>query len=404
MSNWSRLLMTLLGVSLYMGCSGVKFSSKPSSSCQNFNTQFGDGTCIVTEEGNQAFDYNIRVGEVDILFVTDNSGSMYAEQQEMAHRFPGFLDSIFDLDYQIAIITTDVSASPNNAPNTFNGNGALQDGRFIMFPNGASVLSNPDQSASLHGQNILDFQNTIARPESATCDQSDYEDCPSSDERGIYAVNMALDRSENTSFFRQGGHLAIIILSDEDERSVGGHIKAEGGEPCPPENSNCLAKRFPLEDYDRPETLVDKTAAQLGATKTVSMHSIIVKPGDTQCKSEQDDQGNQWTYGEYGDVYERLSNPSNDLLARGRLMPGVTGSICSKNYTKELGDIKDKISQNISEIQLPCTPLLDTVDVTYAPLTSYEVRFDVDVNNRVTFSPSLPAGTSVNLKYECPRL
>lgn len=400
MSNWSRLLMTLLGVSLYIGCSGVKFSSKPSSSCKDFNSQFGEGTCVITEQGTQAFDYNVRVGEVDLLFVTDNSGSMYAEQQQMASRFPGFLDSIFDLDYQIAIITTDISASPGNGPDAYNGQGSLQDGKFITFPrSGTSILRNEDQSASLHGQNILDFQETVARPESADCDKDpNFEKCPSGDERGIYAVNMALDRAENASFFRPSGHLAIVILSDEDERSVGGKNPSEGGE------DSARGKRFPLEDYDRPETLVDKTAAQLGATKTVSVHSIIIKPGDTSCKAEQDSQGNQWTYGEYGDVYERLSNPSNDLQARGRLMPGVTGTICSKNYTKELGDIKNKINQNISEIQLPCTPVLDTVDVTYAPLTSYEVTFDVDVNNRVTFNPALPAGTTVNLKYECPRL
>ena len=400
MSNWSRLLMTLLGVSLYIGCSGVKFSSKPSSSCKDFNTQFGEGTCVITEQGTQAFDYNVRVGEVDLLFVTDNSGSMYLEQEQMASRFPGFLDSIFDLDYQIAIITTDISASPDNGPDKYNGQGALQDGKFITFPrSGTTVLRNEDQSASLHGQNILDFQETVARPESDACDDDpNFEKCPSGDERGIYAVNMALDRAENASFFRPSGHLAIVILSDEDERSVGGKNPSEGGE------NSTRGKRFPLEDYDRPETLVDKTAAQLGATKTVSVHSIIIKPGDTSCKAEQDAQGNQWTYGEYGDVYERLSNPSNDLQARGRLMPGVTGTICSKNYTKELGDIKNKINQNISEIQLPCTPVLDTVDVTYAPLTSFEVTFDVDVNNRVTFNPALPAGTTVNLKYECPRL
>lgn len=399
MSNWSRLIMTLLGVSLYIGCSGVKFSSKPSSSCKDFNSQFGEGTCVITEQGTQEFDYNVSVGEVDILFVTDNSGSMFKEQQEMANRFPGFLDSIFDLDYQIAIITTDVSASPDNPADEFNGNGALQDGKFVQFPSGQTVLSNTDQSASVHGQNILDFQNTVARPESAACDNDpNFEDCPSGDERGIYAVNMALDRAENSSFFRPGGHLAIVILSDEDERSVGGNVVSEGGE------NTKRGNKKPLEDYDRPETLVDKTASQLGATKTVSVHSIIVKPGDTACKAQQDAQGNAYTWGEYGDVYERLSNPSNDLQARGRLMPGVTGSICSNNYTTELGDIKDSINQNLSEIQLPCTPILDTVDVTYAPQTSFEVAFDVDVNNRVTFDPPLPAGTKVNLKYECPRL
>lgn len=390
MHNWKKLVATLLGVTVYIGCSGVKFEAQPTASCIDFNNKFGDGTCVLTPEGTQKFDYVVSVGEVDLLFVTDNSGSMYAEQQEMATRFPKFLDSIVDLDYQIAIITTDVSASPGNGPNETNGQGAFQDGQFLPFGNGFNILSNPNKESSIHESNIEAFQRTVQRDESGTCDNSNFQNCPSSDERGIYALNLALDNSNQSSFFRPGGHLAVVILSDEDERSTGG----EGS----------IGSRNPIEDYDLPETFVDKTAAQLGATKTVSVHSIIVKPGDTSCKKIQDDQGNQWTFGEYGDFYERLSNPTNDLMGRGRLMPGVTGTICSSNYTNELGNIKDKINQNISEIQLPCTPVLDTVDITYVPMTSSEVTFDVDVNNRLSFNPSLPAGSSVNLKFQCPRI
>ncbi|MEO0336721.1 MAG: hypothetical protein AAF202_10010, partial [Pseudomonadota bacterium] len=288
MKSWFKFAIVMLGVSLYAACSDVKFDVKPSSECEDYNQNFGDGTCSINPQGFQEFSYSVRMGQVDILFVTDNSGSMFAEQQEMANRFPSFLDSIRGIDYQIAIVTTDIPSSENNQTNAANGNGALWDGKFIAFPNGQKVLTNPGDSNSVHNTNITYFNQTVQRPESANCDNSNFQNCPSSDERGIYAVNRALDRSENSSFFRGNGHLAVVILSDEDERST-------GGESASARTNNLRGKA--LESYDLPATLVQKAATAMGATKTMSVHSIIIQPGDTSCKSNQDAQGNQWVFG-----------------------------------------------------------------------------------------------------------
>jgi len=395
MPRWTKIALTLLGLSFYVACSDVKFDAKPSSDCKDFNNNFGEGTCEVNPSGYQKFDYSVRMGDVDILFVTDNSGSMFKDQQEMATKFPGFLDSIRGIDYQLAIITTDISASRDNPADEANGNGALWDGKFIEFPNGHKVLKNSNDVNSIHESNIDHFADTIQRPESATCDNSDFRNCPSSDERGIYAANMALDRSENQSFFRNTGHLAIVILSDEDERSTGGeHIGNVKG-PA-------------LEPYDLPSTLVEKAATQLGQTKTMSVHSIIIQPGDSSCKKSQDDQGNEWVLGQYGDKYHELSNPSTSLIEMGKvgrssggsvLMKGTDGSICSGNYTQELGDISDFIKE--TPLQLPCSPVNGSLMITTTPKIT-GLTYDLDQNNRVIFSERV-VGTNVNLKFECSR-
>ena len=52
----------------------------------------------------------------------------------MGNAFPNFLNRISNLYYNIAIITTDVYASPNNStPKSANGFGAFQDGKFLNF-------------------------------------------------------------------------------------------------------------------------------------------------------------------------------------------------------------------------------------------------------------------------------
>ncbi|MCB0412333.1 MAG: hypothetical protein KDD22_07395, partial [Bdellovibrionales bacterium] len=185
------------------GCSKVGFQATPDASCTAFNAEHGGGSCTLTPDGLNQYNYSFRVGQVDMLFVVDNSASMYVEQKKIANQFPNFLDQLRDLDYHIAIITTDVTSGG---------------GKFLSFPNGESFLSNPEFNSSVHNKNIQHFQETIERPETLKCDNNG--SCPSSDERGIKAANMAFQRSENGSFFRAGAHLAIVFISDEDVRSV----------------------------------------------------------------------------------------------------------------------------------------------------------------------------------------
>jgi len=401
MSPWIKFSAVIVGLSFYAACSDVNFDAKPSNTCVDFNENVGDGSCVVTETGFQKFNYSVRMGQVDLLFVTDNSGSMFAEQQEMANRFPFFLDSIRGMDYQIAIITTDVPSQNNSEARAANGNGELWDGKFIEFTSGKTVLSNPNDNTNIHNDNIGLFESTVQRPESAACDDNNFQadKCPSGDERAIYAVNRALDRSENSSFFRNSGHLAVVILSDEDERSV-------GGENAGPRTSGVSGRA--LENYDLPETLVEKAAMQLGVTKTMSVHSIIIQPDNPGCKASQDAQGNQWVFGQYGDLYRELSDPDQALIARGAtgrenagsiLLKGTNGNICSNNYTNELGDISNLLKEQ--PLQLPCLPREGSLIVETTPEIP-GLTYDLDNNNRIRFSQSV-IGTLVDVSFECPR-
>lgn len=366
---WTWRLLAILAWVGPIGCSDVAFESLPNSTCLQFQREFGANGCVPDNgTGFNNFNYKVSVGEVDIVFVDDNSGSMYTEQVEMANKFPGFLDSIFRLDYRLAIMTTDVTSNA---------------GGFLSFSNGAKVLANSSRSKdATHSQNITMFQQSIKRSETLTCDTSNYSNCPSGDERGIYALNASLERGDQRSFFRPGGHLAVVILSDEDERSNGGNIPG-----------------YPLETLDLPLTFAQRTKQFLGQTKTVSVHSIIIKPNDASCLSAQNNQAGVKGY--VGNLYAQLSQPNNQLRAAGNLVDGALGSICSTNYTTELGNIAAKINQTLKTVQLPCRPFDDVVNVSFDPAPAQQIYYTIDADNRLQLSSPAEAGTQMTLAYKC---
>lgn len=376
----------LFGFVFSIGCSQVKFQTTPSADCSAVNSTFGQGSCITKNDHSQDFDYTVSVGNVDMLFVDDNSGSMYTEQSKMAAQFPGFLDAISDLSYRIGIITTDIT-----------GSGPGHAGQFLEFAPGQTVLQNDSRvKDATHYDNITKFQKTIKRSETLLCPNN--PGCPSGDERGIYALNEALDHAGSTNFFRPSGHLAIVILSDEDERSTG------GGAPGSGVNGGAIPG-YPAESYDLPSTFVAKTKQVLGSTKTISVHSIIIRPAhdgqaaDTTCWAQQNNQG-PGIAGYYGTQYAALSLPASSLQSLGHIMTGTLGNICSSNYTNEMGSIAQYLKQE--DIQLPCTPDPSTLQVSFSPTPSQQIYYNVDSDNRLQFSPGVAAGTQVHLSFSCP--
>lgn len=245
--------------------------------------------------------FRVPLGRRDILFVVDNSGSMRPELESIAHQFDPFLNSIKKADYQIAIITTDWT---------------YDRGQFLEFENGQIILSNPQKSDSVHRQNVGYFQKTIKRP---------IGNKYSHDERGIFALNMALDNSAHSGFWRPHSILQVIIVSDENERSDGKN----------------------LESYDLPEVFFRKFS-HTQRYSVVTVHSIIIKPGDTQCQSQ--------SGGYEGHIYAQASNPSREIMSRYKnIVRGHIGSICSKDYSSQLGPISEKV--NVPYVPLRCDPV-----------------------------------------------
>jgi hypothetical protein len=367
------VLLGLFMVGIAIGCSPMEFA-KYQKLCQ------GSGlSCVINPDGTtERFDYDVKTnpGIVDILIVDDNSGSMSPEQRNMANRFPTFISSLGNLDWRLAITTTDVSASPNNGPKPANGNGALQDGKFIQFPNGSKVLTRDTPN------NVSLFASTIQRPETLSCEQNDFQTayCPSPDERGIYAAHLAVERKDS-SFFRPNAHFALVILADEDERST--------------RTNDTVVAQYPTEEKDIPDNLVKAVKQYLGAQKTFSAHSVIVKPGDSTCLGMQTvtyPSGRRVT-GFEGWFYEHLA----------KITGGVVGSICSSDYGVELGQIGYNIQDQVNSVALVCPPIENKVDVTLTPQPAGVTTTYDAATNTVKFSSALPPNTNIHLTYDCKR-
>ncbi len=351
---------------------------------------FGLGACSDTEftkTSTSLQKYTVNVGQVDILFVVDNSGSMSEEQRRMANAFPNFYHELelAGLDYRIGIITTDVL--PENHPN-YDGE-ALRNGNLLQFPNGDFYLT-PDT------RNIVnEFTETIQRDETIYCEQSGYRNCPSDDERGIYAAYLAVNANKE-NFFRENGHLAIVFLTDEDVRGFG-------------TSSDQYIYRMP-EPLDYPENLLQVIETRLGRNTDVSAHAIIT---DSQyCVDQQRAQGgNQYIHGAIGTFYASMTSPQGPSIinpnqgvtmasfAGGQLVPGTVGSICAANYDSELGSIRSVLTKTKSSERLRCALLaVDEIDVRIDSNYTWELT---ESRDEIIFTPALPPGESFKLEYEC---
>ena len=349
--------------------------------------------------------HELSLGKVDILFVIDNSSSMAEEHRSLAQQFNSFLNDLKDVDYHIAVITTDISSSPGNLAR----NQYYQDGRFIPIGR-RKFLRNENLGGRPSQQVVEEFKRAIEREETKRCDTNNQpkeaEDkydrlyqrtqerisCPSSDERGTYAINLALKNPAHRSFFsRPEAHFMIVILSDEDVRSGEEYINQPGYES------------YQLEAYDEPEILVENIYNRFSAkTKTFSVYSIIIPPGDDRCLAEQNRnraRGAGSGRGYYGREYARLSNAGRDLKSYGNLLRGGVISICSRNYGYQLRKVA--VSAQVSRVPLSC-PQPESIDLY---VNKARVNSEQKIEGRtLLISPrsDIPLSSRLKVREICP--
>ena len=430
MAQYLVKALVVLGIVVVMyivGCSETYFGSLKTVTCVDFSNQFGADNCKPTPPPNNIrntekdgkflqFDYDVHLGEVDIIFVIDNSSSMHKEHKSIARQMKGFLNQIKNLDYRLAVITTDISSSPKNPRR----GASYQDGKFIRIGNSRNYFENENIGYSPSEQGVEDFISAIQRPETLSCEKrkanSDgvdldyyykhgkYRDssaddvptataCPSSDERGIYALNLALENSSQGEFFRKDAHLMAVILSDEDERSSQYFINQQLDQGF---------TEYAFEERDYPESLVETVYNRLGALKTFSVHSIVIPPGNSSCLQHQ----NKDSYsgpgsgrGYYGSTYAELSRArSGELLKYGNLLRGSVISICDRRFSQQLSRVG--LFADVPRISLPCS---EPEYIKMKVNGRNERKFKYDIEGRsLSISPgAVPLGSQVQVTIVC---
>ena len=302
------------------------------------------------------FTYDVSLGKKDMIVAVDISSSMAIDQRSFAQQLSPLLNEIKDVDYHLAVITMDISSSPENPVR----NAYYQDGRFI--PIGGRIYLRNENLGNRPSQKVIeDFKKAIVREETARCDMrqqprssgNQYDDfynkqesiqCPSHDERGTYALNLAIRNPTYQSFFRPGVDTIVTALTDEDIRSSEEYINQPGHEI------------YAFEAFDDPKILLQNFANRFGKTKSISFYPIIIPPGDSACLNEQNryrNQGEGTGRGYYGEQYARLAKAKDpELTQYGNLIKGAVISICDRNYGSQLHRVA--VSARTIRVPLPC--------------------------------------------------
>ncbi len=332
----------------YQNCSsGVSFSAAnlPSTDGpQNVPTPGPTGTPPPSSiSASQIFKFGPLTNKIDILVVDDNSGSMELEQEKLAASFNDFTSSLNGVDWQIAVTTTDVSGYSGDT-NVAN-DGTLN---YEGFPSAMGRLIGPADfytsvSSMIFGPNFImkpsvaNVASVFASVVQRTNTNKIYLE-GAGDERAIYAANLTVngfnDPNVAKGFFRPDANLAIVILSDEDERSCGDD----------PSRTDCSdGSEVNFEALDKPQSLVDNVAKTFGGTKNLIVDAISIIPNDKNCLAlENTNASGLGTGGKYGDVYASL------VKMTGGNMYSICDVLTPGAFTTDLTSISKSFANNVN--------------------------------------------------------
>jgi hypothetical protein len=300
-----------------------------------------------SDGASETFISDASFGKIDILFIDDNSASMDPKQASLGTKFSGFATELKSIDWQIGITTTDCSTGPYGIC-----------GSLLTMTGFNSKVLTP----SVPNYTTV-FNNSIQRPETAGCLNTGT--CPAGASEPLLSATTAMNKfnSDNNGFFRQDSDLAIVILSDADERQTGGATYK-----------------------DRPAQLVSAFNNNWGTTsKKLKVYSIIVKPGDSSCLDTMRVGSGGFSF--YGDLIDQTVN----------LTGGFSTSICAPDYTVTLKSIGESVRTLTNSVELAHTPVAGSVQVTFTPAQT--IGYTV-IGNKVVFDAPPSVGTEIKVDYQ----
>lgn len=304
----------------------------------------------------------VQDNQLDVVLVVDDSNSMLADNQKLAQRLQGFVSDLgaAGFDWQMCVTVTRAQQLNANDPTLYWGAS-----RYWVGANSGYILKSNSGNVS---QIFQDTINQIGAGWAGT-----------DDERAVKAAwwhlwNGDVRYQGVSGCYRKDAGLATIILSDEDERSVGGDISQQ----------YYAGEYKALENDDLPQSYTSYVKEVFGNNKRFAVNSIIVRPGDSSCLAAQDAEGYK---AHYGTKYNELA----------QLTGGTVGSICEADYSTNLKYFKDQIVKEMSSLPLECNPV-GNVAVTYTNGFSAMTRVE---NGVLFFTPSVPVGVNIRAEYQC---
>ena len=282
--------------------------------------------------------------QLDILLVVDDSGSMYQDSSRLATKLAGFVNRLenSNINWQMCVTSTDVE---------------YYQGRPIQWQGANSGAILRKNSGNLNSI----FVNTMRFIGAGF----------SSDEQAIKAMNLSVQSNNSHNCYRDKAGLAVIVISDEDERSVGGNRSLSPND------------YRPLGALNTPQSFINTVRSSFSAGKRVTVNSIVVR--DTQCQAQQNAQGERSFF---GTQYMSLSNQTG----------GTIQSICMNDYTIALNSCYERIRNSLGAITLSCVPTKKPTVLlnggNYGP-------FVTQSGNQLIFNPVIQGPATVTGTFCC---
>ena len=154
-------------------------------------------------DADDAF-FQVEAGEVDVLLVVDNSGSMQPYQEKLSTNFENFLEYFTGyVDYRIGIITSTIE-NPTAMGNCTQAEiDAIPDGGELV---GGTWISDEDADGAERFAELVQV---------GTCGGG-YE---MGLETALLALTPPMANGANEGFLREDAYLSIIFVTDEEDSS-----------------------------------------------------------------------------------------------------------------------------------------------------------------------------------------
>lgn len=296
--------------------------------------------------------------KVDILFVVDNSTSMARDQANISVQFQNFITNISQADYRIGFINTDATSQGYENIEGFHGN------LKTMGPHGEKYL---DKSM---GNIVQIFKKGILEQVNSPCTSAGLE-C---DEEPMKAIMKAISKKdkENLGFFRPGASFVPIILSDEDEKSIGGKSATQ-----PEELISYIQSELKLSEYD------------------VTSFVIAIPPSDSACLELQRKESNSGLGANYGTLIWSLADLSG----------GFGVSICHPNFGTELRRVSKYLESRLiyHSVLLDPPPAKKSsikVRVTDKDGNVVKIKWKLIGKDVLKFNPPPPEKSTIEITYK----
>jgi hypothetical protein len=168
-------------------------------------------------------------GDLDVLFMIDNSSSMLEMQSKLAVQLPQFVNALESLpmglpNIHIAVVSSDLGA-PGDATSSIGCTAAGDQGLFQSAPSG-SCASSPLAAGATYLSNVGGVVNYTGNLSDALSCIATLGDLGCGFEHQLASVARALGAdgspapASNAGFLRPNAQLAIIMLSNEDDCSA----------------------------------------------------------------------------------------------------------------------------------------------------------------------------------------